>query len=173
MKINRLFAIALACIGASTITSCSDQVLFPSNQHLQLVKVSGQNPKSIRPLKPAVVPSISTSFIAKETSVLALKQMPIPALQIAKPSPITANASKAISYSKSDIKIIPSELKTVIKKSNQLKKQLGPNDGDPTLRGIGWVFIILGILITLVVSILVGLLMMLVGLLFVNSGKPR
>ena len=84
-----------------------------------------------------------------------------------------ANASKQISPSKSDMKIISSEIKTVIKKSNQLKKQLGPNDGDPTLRGIGWVFIILGILITLVVSILVGLLMMLVGLLFVNSGKPR
>jgi hypothetical protein len=104
MKINRLFAIALACIGASTITSCSDQVLFPSNQHLQLVKVSGQHTNSIRPLKPAVVPSLPTSFIAKKTSASALKQMPIPALQIAKPSPITANASKAISYSKSDIK---------------------------------------------------------------------
>jgi len=116
MKINRLFAIALACIGASTITSCSDQVLFPSNQHLQLVKVSGQHTKSIRPLKPALVPSLSTSFIAKETSELALKQIPIPALQIAKPNQTTANANNEITYSKSDIKIIPSELKTVIKK---------------------------------------------------------
>jgi hypothetical protein len=173
MKINRLFAIALACIGASTITSCSDQVLFPSNQHLQLVKVSGQNSNSIRPLKPAVIPSLPTSFIAKKTSASALKQMSIPALQIAKSIQTTANANNKITYSKSDIKIIPSELKTVIKKSNQLKKQLEPNDGDPALRGIGWVFIILGIIIFWIASILVGLLMMLVGLLFVNSGKPR
>ena len=186
MKLNKLIAIAIACIGASTITSCSYSVLFPSNQHLQLVKVTAPNPNAVKALKPAVKlavahsiesPIMQTSFIAKETPSKAIdantKQMPLPALQIAMPNQTMANAGKQISPSKSDIKIISSEIKTVVKKSNQLKIQLGPNDGDPTLRGIGWVFIILGILITLVVSILVGLLMMLVGLLFVNSGKPR
>ena len=186
MKLSKLIAIAIACIGTSTITSCSYSVLFPSNQHLQLVKVTAPNPSVVKALKPAVklaaahsieAPIMQTSFIAKETPSKAIdantKQIPLPALQIAMPTQTMANASKQISPSKSDMKIISSEIKTVVKKSNQLKKQLGPNDGDPTLRGIGWVFIILGILITLVVSILVGLLMMLVGLLFVNSGKPR
>ena len=186
MKLNKLIAIAIACIGTGTITSCSYSVLFPSNQHLQLVKVTAPNPSVVKALKPAVklaaahsieAPIMQTSFIAKETPSKAIdantKQIPLPALQIAITNQTMANASKQISPSKSDIKIISSEIKTVVIKSNQLKKQLWPNDGDPTLRGIGWVFIILGILITLVVSILVGLLMMLVGLLFVNSGKPR
>ena len=76
MKLNKLIAIAIACIGTSTITSCSYSVLFPSNQHLQLVKVTAPNPSVVKALKPEVklaaahsieVPIMQTSFIAKET----------------------------------------------------------------------------------------------------------
>ncbi len=187
MKLNKLIAIAIACIGTSTITSCSYSVLFPSNQHLQLVKVTAPNPSAVKALKPALklaaahsleVPIMQTSFIAKQTPSKAIdantKQIPLPALQIAMPYQTMANASKQISPSKSDMKIISSEIKTAIQKNKQFKKQLQGNDaGDPALRGIGWVFIILGIIIFWIASILIGLLMMLVGLLFVNSGKSR
>jgi hypothetical protein len=45
------------------------------------------------------------------------------------------------------------------------------DEGNGALKGIGWVFIIIGILILVFASILVGILLMLVGLLFFVVGK--
>lgn len=45
------------------------------------------------------------------------------------------------------------------------------DEGNGALTGIGWVFIIIGILILIFASILVGILLMLVGLLFFVVGK--
>ena len=52
------------------------------------------------------------------------------------------------------------------------KASIGADDeGNGALTGIGWVFIIIGILILIFASILVGILLMLVGLLFFVVGK--
>ena len=53
------------------------------------------------------------------------------------------------------------------------KASIGTDEGEGNgaLKGIGWVFIIIGILILIFASILVGILLMLVGLLFFVVGK--
>ncbi|MEA1874383.1 MAG: hypothetical protein U9N51_08155 [Bacteroidota bacterium] len=51
---------------------------------------------------------------------------------------------------------------------NKANTNIG-EDGNSALKVIGWVFIILGILILLVASILIGILLMLLGLVFVVS----
>ena len=52
------------------------------------------------------------------------------------------------------------------------KSSIGADDeGNGAVTGIGWVFIIIGILILIFASILVGILLMLVGLLFFVVGK--
>jgi membrane-bound lytic murein transglycosylase len=54
----------------------------------------------------------------------------------------------------------------------EYKASIGADDeGNGALTGIGWVFIIIGILILIFASILVGILLMLVGLLFFVVGK--
>ena len=54
----------------------------------------------------------------------------------------------------------------------EYKASIGADDeGNGALTGIGWVFIIIGILILVFTSILVGILLMLVGLLFFVVGK--
>ena len=54
----------------------------------------------------------------------------------------------------------------------EYKASIGADDeGNGALTGIGWVFIIIGILILVFASILVGILLMLVGLLFFVVGK--
>jgi hypothetical protein len=55
----------------------------------------------------------------------------------------------------------------------EYKASIGADDGEGNgaLTAIGWIFIIIGILILLFASILVGILLMLVGLLFFVVGK--
>lgn len=53
------------------------------------------------------------------------------------------------------------------------KASIGSDDegGNGALKAIGWIFIILGIILLLFISILVGILLMLLGLLFFVVGK--
>lgn len=63
-------------------------------------------------------------------------------------------------------------LKTIAnKKISKTETQSG--DGNGALKGIGWFFIILGIILLLFVSILIGILLMLLGLLFFIIGKSN
>ena len=60
-----------------------------------------------------------------------------------------------------------------IKKSSQqkMKSKTESSSGNGAIKGIGWFFIILGIIIVLFVSILIGILLMLLGLLFFVVGR--
>jgi hypothetical protein len=63
-------------------------------------------------------------------------------------------------------------LKTIaIKKISKMDSQ--SEDGNGALKGIGWFFIILGIIVLIFVSILIGILLMLLGLLFFVVGKSN
>ena len=67
--------------------------------------------------------------------------------------------------------------KRLEKRLNKVNALLKPlkvqqtDDGSGALRSIGWVLIILGIIFLLIISILLGALLMLLGLLFVIAGK--
>lgn len=58
-----------------------------------------------------------------------------------------------------------------IKRSNNITEYQDNQETANALNGIGWVLIILGILFLLVISIGLGIVFMLVGLLFVVAGK--
>lgn len=53
------------------------------------------------------------------------------------------------------------------------KTETNSGDGNGALKGIGWFFIILGIILVIFVSILIGILLMLLGLLFFVVGKSN
>ncbi len=93
---------------------------------------------------------------------------------------------KTVSLSKKENIIAPKtkpilETKTVIANKKEFKNKLREfkknnssyDDGSGALRGIGWVFLILGFLILLFVSILIGALLMLLGLIFVIAGAKK
>jgi hypothetical protein len=58
-----------------------------------------------------------------------------------------------------------------ITKNEKLKNQSTSGSENGVIRGIGWFFIILGILFVIFVSILIGILLMLIGLLFFVVGR--
>jgi hypothetical protein len=67
-------------------------------------------------------------------------------------------------------------LSSSIEKVTTKKKMENSNDsdnGNNALRGVGWFFIIIGIVLVLLVSILIGILLMLLGLLFVVAGRNK
>lgn len=189
MKFNKLVYIAMATVVAITFSACSYSVLMPSNQHPQLVSVTTANKQAkpaVKHLKPAVsisastleaTPVLANSFLEKlnQEDIALVQNIGAEQLQVLPVAQLAANSSAIakFNYSKSDTKRLRHEIKSVLKHQKYLSKQALSDSADPALSSIGWVFIILGILITLLVSILVGLLMMIVGLMFVNSGKSR
>lgn len=87
----------------------------------------------------------------------------------------SANLSQQKALSKKELR----QEKRIEKLANKLEKSRIPiikNVVDETqssgaLKGIGWVFIIIGILFILVISILLGVIFMLLGLVFVLAGS--
>ena len=189
MKFNKLVYFAMAAVVAITFSACSYSVLMPSNQHPQLVSVTTTNaqPKpAVKHLKPAAsisastveaTPVLANSFLEKlnqEDNAL-VQNIGAEQLQVLPIAQLASNSSAftKFNYSKSETKRLRHEIKSVLKQQKSLSKQDSNDGGDPALRSIGWVFIILGIFIFWFASILVGLMMMIVGLMFVNSGKSR
>ncbi len=132
----------------------------------------------------------------KEEKIITINDKPITIKQVStQPSIgqngtiVTAKSNKVVSaaFSHPIIKVLTGEsiktqvapIENILNKdgsaqnkniSNTISK---PNDGGGSgaLGTIGWVIIVLGILILLLSSIIVGIILMLVGLLFVVQGK--
>lgn len=70
-----------------------------------------------------------------------------------------------------ETKTILSDKKSLKSKLMELKKNSSSEGGNGALKAIGWVILILGLLILLFASIIIGGLLMLLGLVFVISGS--
>lgn len=123
----------------------------------------------------SVVVSLDNSFAPAKTNKKTFK--------LVENKPDITTAQKAVVFDgivKTAANKRDSSLKTKIVNSNKNKlkdaktnSSSNDDEGSGALRVIGWVFLILGILILLVVSILVGALLMLLGLVFVIAGRKK
>ncbi|MFM6946361.1 MAG: hypothetical protein ACKOWX_07485 [Flavobacteriales bacterium] len=105
------------------------------------------------------------------------EQTPVETIELASNSSSPSTAAKKVVYLAKANAIFASNEKNVGQNTNtttiKYKASVGSDDegGNGALKAIGWVFIILGIILLLFISILVGILLMLLGLLFFVVGK--
>jgi hypothetical protein len=122
---------------------------------------------------------------AEKSDLSRIDQVDSKEIELAQPVAQSTLASNVVvgTHEKQQEKALAAVAKPVSKKGKkdtqfaagnafEYKASIGADDeGNGALTGIGWVFIIIGILILIFASILVGILLMLVGLLFFVVGK--
>ncbi len=144
----------------------SDDIIQTA-QHEQAVEDDQLEKSSIaiEVAQPSPVQDDFTSASLEENSAALVEKAPmLPGIEENLPS---ANASPETGESAA----IPSKraLRNTLKELNA-DSSASESGGNGALRGIGWVLIILGLLFLLIISILIGALLLLLGLVFVIAG---